>query len=196
MRRGTANLEASLAWRGPPTTIDYPTLEGEGRLAARNGQFSRIEPGVGRLLGVLSLQSLPRRITLDFRDIFSEGLAFDQIDGAFRIQRGVMRSDDLAISGPSAKIFMRGEISLQRETQDLRVRVQPALSESVAVGTMLANPAVGLAALLASKVLRDPIDKLFAYEYRVTGSWIDPKVEKLAEPVPGKPDPGAGPATP
>ena len=196
MRRGTANLEASLAWRGPPTTIDYPTLEGEGRLAARNGQFSRIEPGVGRLLGVLSLQSLPRRITLDFRDIFSEGLAFDQIDGAFRIQRGVMRSDDLAISGPSAKIFMRGEISLQRETQDLRVRVQPALGESVAVGTMLANPAVGLAALLASKVLRDPIDKLFAYEYRVTGSWIDPKVEKLAEPVPGKPDPGAGPATP
>ncbi|GMV56449.1 MAG: hypothetical protein AMXMBFR6_22540 [Betaproteobacteria bacterium] len=195
MRRGTANLEASLAWRGPPTTIDYPTLEGEGRLAARNGQFSRIEPGVGRLLGVLSLQSLPRRITLDFRDIFSEGLAFDQIDGAFRIQRGVMRSDDLIISGPSAKIFMRGEVSLQRETQDLRVRVQPALGESVAVGTMLANPAVGLAALLASKVLRDPIDKLFAYEYHVTGSWVDPKVEKLAEPVPGKPDPDAGPAT-
>lgn len=195
MRRGTANLEASLAWRGPPTTIDYPTLEGEGRLSARNGQFNKIEPGVGRLLGVLSLQSLPRRITLDFRDIFSEGLAFDQIDGAFRIQRGVMRSDDLAISGPSAKIFMRGEVSLQRETQDLRVRVQPALGESVAVGTMLANPAVGLAALLASKVLRDPIDKLFAYEYRVTGSWIDPKVEKLAEPVPGKPDPGASPAT-
>ncbi len=70
-------------------------------------------------------------------------------------------------------------------------------SEDSGVATVVGTGGLGygLAALLASKVLRDPIDKLFAYEYHVTGSWVDPKVEKLAEPVPGKPDPDAGPAT-
>jgi uncharacterized protein YhdP len=72
------------------------------------GQFVKLEPGVGRLLGILSLQSLPRRITLDFRDVFSEGFAFDAIGGQFAVARGVMATSDLQIQGPSAKVLMSG----------------------------------------------------------------------------------------
>lgn len=181
IRRGNGSLSGQMAWQGQPFRVDYPTLDGKLTLAVGNGQFNKLEPGVGRLLGILSLQSLPRRITLDFRDIFSEGFAFDAISGQFAIKRGVMETSDLQIRGPAAKILMHGTVDLGAETQQLKVRVQPALGESVAVGAMLANPVAGAIAYAAQKILKDPLDQVFAYEYRISGSWADPKVEKLGQ---------------
>lgn len=187
IRRGNGSLGGQLAWQGPPFRIDYPTLDGKLTLAAGNGQFNKLEPGVGRLLGILSLQSLPRRITLDFRDIFSEGFAFDAISGQFAVKHGVMETSDLQIRGPAAKILMNGAVDLGAETQQLKVRVQPALGESVAVGAMLAHPVAGAIAYAAQKILKDPLDQAFAYEYRISGGWADPKVEKLgSKPLAGQ----------
>lgn len=182
LRRGKASLAGRLEWGGPPTAIDYASLSGKMKLEAESGQFRKLEPGVGRLLGVLSLQSLPRRITLDFRDVFSEGFAFDRISGSIAVAGGVMRTDDLEIRGPAARVVLSGSADVSRETQDLLVRVQPTLSESVAVGAAagLLNPVAGVVAYLAQKVLADPIEKFFAFEYRVTGQWHDPKVEKIS----------------
>ncbi|MFA4969220.1 MAG: YhdP family protein [Sulfuritalea sp.] len=181
VRRGSANLTGNMSWTGSPFTIDYPTLGGNFTLAASGGQFAKLEPGVGRLLGILSLQSLPRRITLDFRDVFSEGFAFDSIGGQFAVARGVMETKDLQIQGPSAKVLMSGSVNLGAETQNLKVRVQPAVGESIAVGAMIANPLAGAVVWAAQKILRDPLDQAFAFEYAVTGSWADPKVEKLGQ---------------
>lgn len=178
VRRGNANLAGNLSWNGSPFTIDYPSLGGNLKLDAANGQFVKLEPGVGRLLGILSLQSLPRRITLDFRDVFSEGFAFDAISGQFAVARGIMETRDLQIKGPSAKVLMSGSVNLGAETQDLKVRVQPAVGETIAVGTMIANPVAGAVVWAAQKLFKDPLDQAFAFEYGVTGSWVDPKVEK------------------
>jgi len=182
VRRGAANATAKLSWSGSPFAIDYPSLSGKLTLGASNGQFSKLEPGVGRLLGILSLQSLPRRITLDFRDVFSQGFAFDSIDGEFTIANGVMTTvapRQLHISGPAAKVVMDGSINLGHETQNLHVRIQPAVGESIAVGAMLANPVIGAAVWAAQKLLNNPLDQAFAFDYMVSGSWADPKVEKL-----------------
>ncbi len=179
VKRGTAKLEGKVSWAGTPTQIDHASLDGTLKAEAARGQFNKLEPGVGRLLGILSLQSLPRRITLDFRDIFSDGFAFDSIAGSAKVARGVMSTQDLQIQGPSAKIFMKGEVSIPAETQNLLVRVEPALGETLAVGAMIANPAVGAAAWVAQKLLKDPFGQMFAFEYAVTGSWNDPKVEKV-----------------
>lgn len=181
MRRGTAELSGQLAWNGAPVAIDYPTLTGHITADAADGQFTKLEPGVGRLLGVLSLQSLPRRITLDFRDIFSEGFAFDRIRGKFEVKQGVMHTTNFQIQGPSAKVLMSGNIDLARETQNLKVRVQPAVGETIAVGAMIANPVAGAVAWLAQKVLKDPLDQAFSFEYGITGRWQDPKVDKLGQ---------------
>ena len=108
VRRGEADASGSVSWRGMPTAIHYPTLTGELKLKVNDGQFAKMEPGAGRLLGVLSLQSLPRRLTLDFRDVFSEGFAFDSIAGNLDIQSGVLHTNDLEIRGPAAKVFMTG----------------------------------------------------------------------------------------
>lgn len=191
VRGATATLTGDVAWNGPPTGIDWPTLDGTMNLQTTKGQFNKLEPGVGRLLGILSLQSLPRRITLDFRDIFSEGLAFDRIAGEIKVTHGVMHTDELDVDGPAARIRMSGDADLAAETQNLRVQVQPQLGDSLALGAMLVNPAVGAATLLAQKVLRNPIDKLFAYEYAITGAWADPQVVKLT-PGHDKPAPASG----
>ncbi len=181
IRGGTAVLEGDLSWESIPTRVDYPTLAGRFSVEATDGRFSKLEPGVGRLLGVLSLQALPRRLKLDFSDVFTEGFAFDRVAGTVNVASGVMRSDDFEISGPAARIWFGGSADLKTETQDLKVVVQPTLSESVAVGAAagLINPVAGVIAYLAQKVLSDPIERMFAYGYSITGTWEDPQVETL-----------------
>ncbi|NDP41320.1 MAG: TIGR02099 family protein, partial [Aromatoleum sp.] len=178
-------IEGQLSWAGAPSDFDYPTLAGAFRINAGAGRFMKVEPGIGKLLGVLSLQALPRRITLDFKDIFSEGFAFDQVTGNVRIQNGVMTTDNLKLTGPAAKVDIAGDADLAKETQRLSVKVQPALSMSVSAGAallFLANPiigaAVGAGSLLAQKVLQDPLEQLFSYQYVVTGGWSDPVVTR------------------
>lgn len=190
VRRGTAKIEGSLAWAGSPQRIDYPTLSGNFVLDAGKGQFVKLEPGIGKLLGILSLQSLPRRISLDFRDIFSEGLAFDEIVGAVKVVKGVASTDTLRITGPAARIVMSGQVDLAKETQVLRVKVNPQLSDTVSVaGALIGGPVAGLAAFVAQKLLKDPLDQIASYEYDVTGNWSDPVVTKVerGQPASGPP---------
>lgn len=180
VRGGNAKLQGKLAWLGGPSSLDFPSLSGNFSLSAAKGQFLKMNPGVGRLFGIVSLQALPRRITLDFRDIFSDGFAFDSISGSMRVDHGIMSTDDFKINGPSAKILMTGETNLARETQDLRVKVTPQLGEGVSLaGALLGGPVVGLTTFLVQKALKDPIDRMASYEYAITGTWADPKVAKI-----------------
>jgi uncharacterized protein (TIGR02099 family) len=183
IRQGDAKLAGSLYWQGPPTGIDYSSLGGSLSLEANHGQFKTLEPGVGRLLGVLSLQSLPRRITLDFRDVFSEGFAFDTIQGKAVIMDGVMNTRQFEIVGPAAKVLLDGTANIANETQDLRVRVQPTIGETIATGVLLVNPVVGAATWLINKLFGNPLDKAFAFDYAITGSWAEPSVEKITVPA-------------
>ncbi|QDQ28386.1 TIGR02099 family protein [Chitinimonas arctica] len=181
MRRGGGALRGELVWRGSPLAPDYPSMSGNFNLKASNGQFAKIEPGVGRLLGILSLQSLQRRLSLDFRDVFSEGFAFDRIEGDSKISKGVVSTDNLVIVGPAAQVLFRGEADIARETQKLRVRIVPTVGDSLAVGAglALANPVVGVGAFLLQRVLKDPLGQLIAYEYDITGQWDDPQVTRV-----------------
>jgi uncharacterized protein YhdP len=99
--------------------------------------------------------------------------------GAAKIDKGVMTTDELRIRGPSAKVLLSGQADLVAETQNLKVRVQPAIGETLAVGAMIANPVAGAVAWAAQKVLKDPLDQIFAFEYAVTGGWNDPQVTKI-----------------
>jgi uncharacterized protein (TIGR02099 family) len=183
VRQGTARLSGDLRWNGPLTALHYPSLAGDLLVQAEKGQFNKLEPGVGRLLGLISLQSLPRRLTLDFRDLFSEGLAFDNIDGKMEIAAGVMKTlGGLTINGPAVQVVLDGKTDLQHETQDLQVAVRPEVGGLAAVGAAaLVNPAVGAAALVANTLLKNPLNRLFSYRYHVTGTWDDPQVRKAGQ---------------
>lgn len=182
VRQGKARLAGSLRWNGPLTEIHYPSLTGELAVKAEKGQFNKLEPGVGRLLGLISLQSLPRRLTLDFRDLFSDGLAFDSIEGKLSVEGGIMKTlSGLTINGPAVQVVIDGQTDLQQETQDLMVAVRPEVS-SLAIGAAaLVNPVAGAAALVANTVLKSPLNQIFSYRYHVTGSWADPMVAKAGK---------------
>ena len=180
VRQGTANLSGNVHWRGALTDLDYASLSGDLLVEARDGQFNQLKPGAGRLLGLISLQSLPRRLTLDFRDLFSEGFAFDRISGKLIVENGEMKTlGGLQINGPAAQVNIDGSTHLQRETQDLSVQVRPEISMLAVGATALINPVAGAAALVANTVLKNPLNKALAYDYRITGSWSEPKVEKI-----------------
>jgi uncharacterized protein (TIGR02099 family) len=180
VRRGSAKLEGPLSWAGNPGELDFPSLSGNFIVEANKGQFVKLDPGVGKLLGILSLQSLPRRLSLDFRDIFTEGLAFDEIVGAVKVNRGIANTENLRIQGPAVRILMSGDVDLNAETQRLRVKVFPSVSDSLSVaGAFVAGPIAGIAAYVAQKLLKDPINQMAAYEYSVTGTWVDPQVVKV-----------------
>lgn len=192
VRRGSAKLAGNLRWNGPLTGIHYPSLSGQMTVNAEKGQFNKLEPGVGKLLGLISLQSLPRRLTLDFRDIISDGLAYDSIESTLSVDQGIMRTiEPLRIYGPAAQIEMQGMTDLRNETQDLQVVVRPELGGLAAVGAAaLVNPAAGAAALVANTVLQKPLNRLFSYRYHVTGTWSEPLVDKAGqseEPRPAAP---------
>lgn len=182
VKRGNVNVEGDVTWEGSPVDFAFKSLAGTLNLKAKNGHFLKVEPGAAKLLGVLSLQSLPRRLMFDFRDIFSHGFAFDEISATMRIARGVVYSDDLYMKGPAAKVTMSGLAKLSDETVQLRVRVSPKLSEGVAVaGALIGGPIAGLGVLAAQKLLRDPFEAAGSREYMVTGPWDGPDVTRLTK---------------
>jgi uncharacterized protein (TIGR02099 family) len=192
VRGGRASARAELAWNGEPAAIDYASLTGNLRLHAEDGRFLEIEPGIGKLVSLMSLQMLPRRIALDFRDVFSKGFQWDNIDATAQIAQGTLETKDFRMSGGAAEVRMTGTVDLARETQDLHVRVVPALDTTATTAAAVAiNPVVGLTTLLAQKLLQNPLGQMFAFEYGIRGSWTDPKVEKLT-PMPAPPKPPAG----
>jgi len=184
IKAAPATLKGSLRWRGPPTDIDRASLSGQLRLEARRGQFLKADPGAARLLGIVSLQALPRRITLDFRDVFSEGLAFDEIESDLTVNDGVIRTDRFFIDAPAAKVYIKGQADLGRETQDLQIKVAPAM-DAATIGALIANPVAGLAVFIAQQLLDDPLGKLITFSYHVTGTWSDPLVTRQGVPEVG-----------
>lgn len=184
IKGGNADMTAQLKWPGSPHEFNVAELGGTLQLDARQGQFLKIQPGVGRLFSVLSLQNLPRRLTFDFRDVFSAGFTFDNIGGNVRIDRGIMRSDDFKMEGPAAKVAISGETDLNRETQNLHIKVTPSISDSVSLAAFAGGPAVGAAAWVAQKLLRDPLNKIAAYEYDIIGTWENPQEAKSKNSTP------------
>ncbi|MBV8500501.1 MAG: TIGR02099 family protein [Paucibacter sp.] len=180
LRKGRGELAGHMGWTGSPLAMDYPSLSGELKLALDAGQFLKAEPGVGRLLGVLSLQSLPRRLLFDFRDVFSEGFAFDGVTGDVAISRGAASSTNLKVRGVQAVVLIDGHTDLAAETQDLRVLVVPEIN---AGGASLAyaavNPVIGLGTFLAQLLLSKPMAEAGTREFHITGTWDDPKVDKV-----------------
>lgn len=179
LKGGTAKLSGNLTWAGEPLNLDYASLSGRVSLEAERGQFLEIEPGVGKLVSLISLQMLPRRIALDFKDVFSKGFAFDRMTSSLQIEKGVMSTSDFKMTGPAADVAIEGSTDLSAETQKLHVRVVPALGGSASTLVGLLNPVYGVASLIAQALLKNPLGNIFAFEYAVDGRWSDPKVEKL-----------------
>lgn len=180
IRRGKGKLEGQVAWVGSPLSFDYPSMSGQFNVNVESGQFVKADPGIAKLLGVLSLQSLPRRLALDFRDVFSEGFAFDFVRGDVNISQGVAYTNNLQMRGVNAAVLMEGSADIAKETQDIKVVVVPEINAGTAslIATAI-NPAIGLGSFLAQMFLRRPLMQAATQEFHIDGTWADPRVTKL-----------------
>ena len=180
VRRGKGAMEGTVSWIGSPLAFDYGSLAGTFNVNVENGQFLKAEPGLAKLLGVLSLQSLPRRLTLDFRDVFSDGFSFDFVRGDIHIEQGIAATNNLQMKGVNAAVLMEGKADIARETQDLKVVVVPEINAgTVSLVATAINPAIGLASFLAQYFLREPLSKAATQEFHVDGTWADPRVTRV-----------------
>ncbi len=180
IRQGRGRLEGDVDWRGSPLSLDYPTLGGQLHIDVGSGQFLKADPGLAKLLGVLSLQALPRRLTLDFRDLFSEGFAFDFVRGDAKIVEGRATTNNLQMKGVNAAVLMEGTADIAKETQNLRVVVVPQINAGTAalVATAI-NPVIGLGTFLAQWLLSKPLSAAGTQEFQIDGTWTDPNITKV-----------------
>lgn len=185
LRDGHGKLEGRVLWHGSPLSIDYPTLSGKLSLQLDNGQILSVDPGAARLLGVLSLQSLLRFATLDFRSVTGRGTVFDEIAGNGTIENGVGTIESFRMKSNQVLASMTGSANLLRETQDLDVEVIPRINAATtSVAAAFINPVLGIGTLAAQLLFADEFSKVFTQHYRITGPWADPKVAKVEENKP------------
>ncbi|MFM7024755.1 MAG: YhdP family protein [Limnohabitans sp.] len=192
LRAGAGHLEGQIGWNGSPLALHYPSLQGQFQIRMGRGQFLKADPGVAKLLGVLSLQGLPRRLLLDFRDVFFEGFAFDTVQGDVEIQQGIASTRNLQIEGVNAVVKMEGSADIAHETQQLKVLILPQLNAGGAsvVAGLAINPVVGLTAYLAQWLLSSPLSKASIQEFAIDGSWNEPRVTRIDVSPPAR---GAAP---
>jgi uncharacterized protein (TIGR02099 family) len=185
VRKGRGKIEGQVGWAGSPITPDYPSMGGSFNVNVETGQFLKADPGIAKLLGVLSLQSLPRRLALDFRDVFSEGFAFDFLRGDVVIDQGIARTSNLQMKGVNAAVLMEGQADIAKETQTINVLVVPEINAgSASLIASAINPLVGLSTFLAQVILRRPLIDAATQEFVIDGTWIDPRVTKVERKAP------------
>lgn len=182
---GDTDMDIVATWGGTPADFALDRIAGTFELHVSDGRFLDIEPGGGRLFGLLSLQTLPRRLSLDFNDLFRKGFAFDSIDGVFEIENGNAYTNSLLMEGPSARIDVSGRIGLADQDYDQHVVVTPALSSSIPVASALFGPiGVGAGAVyfIGGKMFKsipEQVNKFLSREYSITGSWERPVIERI-----------------
>jgi uncharacterized protein (TIGR02099 family) len=175
IKDGDAEISGQFKWVGSPINFDKTKINGSFTLDIHKGTILKVEPGVGRLFGLVTLQSLPRRLSLDFRDLFGSGFIFDSINATVKIDSGVMKTTNFRMNGPSAEAFISGETNIIKETQDLNVKVTPHISDSLSIAALVGGPLAGAAAFVAQKILKDPLNKILSSEYRIIGTWENPE---------------------
>ena len=184
LRGGRGQLTGQLHWAGPPLGTDWGRVHGELQLALAQGQLLQIEPGLARWLGVLNLQALPRRLSLDFDDVLNSGFSFDLIAGSAQIAQGVARTSDLRLQSVNAAALLQGQVDLARKTQDLQAVAVPHLNaDTVSLVATAINPALGLSSFAWQWLLRQPLQYATTQRWHISGSWQAPHIEKLPHPA-------------
>ena len=184
MQDGNVNLKAQIRWSGELLNLDWDSLMGGGRFEINKGVLKNVEPGSGRLVGLLSLNALPKRLSLDFKDVLLEGLIFDKISGSYKIEGENLYTDNTMMDGVSARIRISGRTGLRDRDYDQTMLVIPKIRHALPViGGLAAGSTVGWGLLLIQSLFKNAIDKSVEVEYKVTGSWADPQLELIKKVI-------------
>jgi uncharacterized protein YhdP len=185
IRDTTADLRFGLHWDGGPLNATPGKLGGELTVALGEGSLLDMEPGVGRVIGMLNLGTIWRRLNLDFSDLYGQGLAYDSISGTFRIEGGQAITDAFLIDGVASKILVSGRVGLVERNLDETVTVIPHTTAALPIaGALAGGPAVGAAVLVAQQLIGEEVDSITATQYSMRGSWKTPTITRINHNMP------------
>lgn len=182
---GVTNINFALNWDGAPFEPALRKLNGALSILVQRGRITNLgqktetELGFGRVLSLLSLQTLPRRLTLDFSDLTKSGFSFDTLKGNAELRNGDVFTNNVKLDGPVAQVLVKGRIGLVAKDYDILLSTIPHVTSSIPIiATIAGGPIVGAATWLAEKVVGSQVGKVSTYTYRVTGPWEQPNVVK------------------
>ncbi|HHJ12732.1 MAG TPA: TIGR02099 family protein [Chromatiales bacterium] len=189
LEQGKGRIAGSLAWDGAPTDFGIqPALQGRVELALEDGIITGVNPGAGKLLGLFNIDELGRRLRLDFKDLPAEGLGYERLEGEVRVQGTRLLARELKVRSSTAHVLVRGEADMARRSLDLRMDIVPQVySATIPIaGAVVGGPVAGAALYLLGKI--NSLDQKFnrgtTIEYRITGSWDKPRVERVKVEAP------------
>lgn len=182
----TSETQFKVSWAGAMYDFDVSKINGQIQTVVKNGRISNFSPeteeklGFAKLLSILSLQTIPRRLKLDFSDWSKTGYSFDVYKGNFVINDGIMTTKDSYIDGPVAYASIKGDINLAKQSYDLNLHVAPHITASLpVVATIAGGPVAGIATWVISKIVNQGMEKISGYTYKISGPWTDPIVQQV-----------------
>lgn len=180
-------IELKGTWPGSYTDFALNKIRGTMALYFKHGRITNLSSeteeklGLGKLLSILSLQTIPRRLKLDFSDLKNDGYSFDILKGSFEVRDGAISTQDSYIDGPVAYASMKGSLDLARQLYDVDLQVSPHITASLPiVATIAGGPVAGVATWVASKIINQGMQKIRAYTYKISGPWKQPVVQQVS----------------
>jgi uncharacterized protein YhdP len=173
-------------WHDSLNQSTLKNLDGEVEVSLKKGNITHLDRqteqkiGLGKLLSILSLQTLPRRLQLDFSDLATTGFTYDIFKGHFVLHDGLLHTENSELDGPVANVKMQGDLNVVDRWYDLQLQVFPYITASLpVVATIAGGPIAGVATWAASSVLNQGMQKISAYTYKITGPWQEPVVQQV-----------------
>jgi len=181
IKKGEGSIEGNMNWIGAPHEFDYARLNGEFDLRLNDGELVQVEPGSGKLLGLLNFNAIARRLVFDFRDVFASGLQFDRMRYTGVLADGEAIFKEAYILTPAVFVRMEGKLDLDKELIDLEVHLSPELGGNLALLSALANPTAGAVVFITQRLFKDEMRESNFRSYRARGTWKDFEMVEIEE---------------
>ena len=177
---GTGNIMFAVNWR-EPGKFKLSNLNGNAKIDISRGVIKGIHQGLGKIFSLLSIESIQRRLQLDFSDLSNNGLAFDKLTADFDFYSGMASTDKIFLEGPTARITLNGNVNLISKIIDMDMLVMPKVRAGLPVAAAVAtgNPIVGAVVLVFDKTFGLKLDKMSRYNYKITGTLDSPVIKDL-----------------
>ncbi|NOR52429.1 MAG: hypothetical protein GQ470_07405 [Gammaproteobacteria bacterium] len=179
LEEGKLSAEGGLSWPNSPFDFSLDKLDGSFKFKINDGVITDVDSSAGQMIGLFNVRKLINRMFLDFSDLKSKGLRYEELAGNFRISKGDLFTSDLYQRSLQADLLIAGRVGLFKQDYDLTLSIIPKISDALPVaGTLIWGPQVALALLTFRKLFGEDIDNASMQQYRITGNWDDPKIEE------------------
>ncbi|WP_064791249.1 YhdP family protein [Shewanella woodyi] len=181
LKNAPVDIDAKISWQGAPYAFALDSLNGQVNFDLGKGHLTEVSDKGARIFSLFSLDSLLRKLSLDFSDVFGKGLYFNSFTGTLNIDNGVIKTRDTEMDAVAGNMKVRGYTDLTTESLNYDIRFVPQLASSVPTVVLLTTGGwtFGLGAFALTKVLEPVIEVITELRFRLTGTMSEPKIEEL-----------------